>query len=73
MTLTHQYHPSVFLVDIVVGSMSDIEQLSFLQGIFVVLLYICDIVVDQCHQPQCHPSVTMFEGYLLKKNRKENN
>jgi len=31
--------------------------LSLSQGCFV-FLYTCDIVVGQCHQPQCHPSAT---------------
>jgi len=47
--------------DIVVG---DIDQpqyhkclSSFSFPIFFVSLYICDTVVGQCHQPQCHSSI----------------
>jgi len=31
----------------------------FFSQYFFVSLYTCDIVVGQCHQPQCHPSVIL--------------
>lgn len=51
MTLVNYNVTSVFLL--------------FLSQYFFVSLYTCNIVVDQCHQPECHPIIFLFPKLKL--------